>query len=100
MIPATRFERSYGSPWMAGNEYDARCHSIARREASAMRSRAFSRIFGTDTTWPEITTYAPEPRRLRCALTSTTYHCIDCGGVTCPEYACATYNPGEVAHIA
>ena len=71
------------------NGAEDRWPSNVRREASAMRSRAFRRIFGEGTTWPEVTTFAPEPP----------YRCVNCGGVTCPEYGCATYNPTEVAHV-
>ncbi len=55
-----------------------------------MRSCASARIFGDGVTWPEVTTFAPE----------VPYRCINCRGIRCPEYACATYNPGEVAYIA
>jgi hypothetical protein len=89
----TLWELRYGTVREAGQrdfDWDPANHSLARREASAMRSCASARIFGDGVTWPEVTTFAPE----------VPYRCINCRGIRCPEYACATYNPGEVAYIA
>ncbi len=47
--PATRWERAYGTVRETGqrdHDSDPARHSLARREASAMRSRAYLRAFG------------------------------------------------------
>ena len=66
--------------------------TIVRREASAMRSRAFDRIFGDDVTWPEVTTFAPEP------YGEDTLSCDVCGHFECAADLTPDWNGETGAH--
>ena len=88
----TLWELRYGTVQEAGQRDfagDPARHSVMRAEASALRSRAFGRIFGDDVTWPEITTFAP-------IVACPCGHSRDSIRHKPPE-ACSGYRPGPCA---
>lgn len=78
-------------PWDGAED---RWGSNVRREASALRSRASARIFGDGVTWPEQTTFAPEP------YGEDTLSCDVCGHFECVADLTPDWNGETGAHLS